>query len=191
MLIPTLTLRGLLNYVPDLFEDAVFPEGIQADRVIDALLWEGGDLELLYSHPDYIKQHMPHFCETHLFKWEKLVATMDYEYNPIENYDRREEWTDEGESSSSGSQSNTNDLSNSSTPFNSDTLEVRETNNSEFGSESESAAGFSNDHTGRVHGNIGVTTTQQMIEEERRVSNFNIYKIIAADFIEEFCLQIY
>ena len=46
-------------------------------------------------------------------------------------------------------------------------------------------------HTERTHGNIGVTTTQQMIEEERRVVEFDIYHYIAEDFKADFCLLVY
>lgn len=46
-------------------------------------------------------------------------------------------------------------------------------------------------HSGRAHGNIGVTTTQKMIEEERRVSGFNIYDYIADSFKKRFCILVY
>lgn len=40
-------------------------------------------------------------------------------------------------------------------------------------------------------GNIGVTTTQQMIKEERDVSDFSIYDVIVQDFKERFCVIVY
>ena len=40
-------------------------------------------------------------------------------------------------------------------------------------------------------GNIGVTTTQQMIEAERAVVLFDIYVKIADDFHRAFCLDCY
>ena len=55
---------------------------------------------------------------------------------------------------------------------------------------SSSASGKSK-RTGRAYGNIGVTTTQQMIEEERRVSEFDIDHIIINEFKKAFCLLIY
>ena len=45
--------------------------------------------------------------------------------------------------------------------------------------------------TGRAHGNIGVTTSQQMIQSERDLVVFNLYDVIAESFIENFCLMIY
>lgn len=37
------------------------------------------------------------------------------------------------------------------------------------------------------NGNIGVTTTQQMIEQERKVSMFNLVRIVANDIIQTIC----
>lgn len=48
-----------------------------------------------------------------------------------------------------------------------------------------------NTRTGRAFGNIGVTTTQQMIEAERNVVKFNIIDYIVEDFKKRFCLLIY
>lgn len=44
----------------------------------------------------------------------------------------------------------------------------------------------------RVHGNIGVTTSQQMIESEMALrAKYDIYKIISREFEREFLVQIY
>lgn len=46
-------------------------------------------------------------------------------------------------------------------------------------------------HKEKAEGNIGVTTTQQMIKEEREVVKFNIIDYIVEDFKRRFCLLIY
>lgn len=46
-------------------------------------------------------------------------------------------------------------------------------------------------HTLHTHGNIGVTTTQQMIEAERECVRYNLYEEIANDYQMAFCLDIY
>lgn len=43
----------------------------------------------------------------------------------------------------------------------------------------------------RAKGNIGVTTTQQMIQAEREIDTFSVYDIIVNDFIDAFCVQVY
>lgn len=40
-------------------------------------------------------------------------------------------------------------------------------------------------------GNIGLTSTQQLIKEEREVDQFNIYDYIINDFRQRFCLALY
>ena len=40
-------------------------------------------------------------------------------------------------------------------------------------------------------GNIGVTTTQQMIQEERDISLFDLVDHITQDFKEQFCIMVY
>ena len=40
-------------------------------------------------------------------------------------------------------------------------------------------------------GNIGVTSTQSMIMEQREVVQLNLYDVITRDFIDRFCLKIY
>lgn len=48
-----------------------------------------------------------------------------------------------------------------------------------------------NERTAHIHGNIGVTTTQQMIEEERKVLQFNMYDYIINQFREQFCIGVW
>ena len=46
-------------------------------------------------------------------------------------------------------------------------------------------------YSNRETGNIGVTETQTMIQDERAVVNFNMTQIIIDDFISRFCLLVY
>ena len=45
--------------------------------------------------------------------------------------------------------------------------------------------------TSRIHGNIGVTTSQQMIEAQRDVVQFCMTEFIINDFIQRFCVMVY
>ena len=47
------------------------------------------------------------------------------------------------------------------------------------------------EYTREEHGNIGITTTQQMIKEEREVDLFNIYDEIIKSFKNRFCILVY
>lgn len=46
-------------------------------------------------------------------------------------------------------------------------------------------------HKLRAYGNIGVTTTQEMLEAQRKLVRYNVYNEIADSFKEEFCLYLY
>lgn len=46
-------------------------------------------------------------------------------------------------------------------------------------------------YSDRETGNIGVTKTQTMIQDERAVVNFNMSQIIINDFISRFCILVY
>lgn len=77
-----------------------------------------------------------------------------------------------------------------------DTTENGTITNTETGKDTENEnvnGGRTGRHTrtGRAHGNIGVTTSQQMIQSERDLVVFNLYDVIAESFIENFCLMIY
>ena len=60
---------------------------------------------------------------------------------------------------------------------------------------SESESGTNNNetikHNAHLYGNIGVTTSTQMLEDYIRVERFNIYEQIADIFVDEFCLMVY
>lgn len=42
-----------------------------------------------------------------------------------------------------------------------------------------------------VHGNIGIRSSQELIEQERNVALFDLYRFIADDFKGEFCIMVY
>lgn len=43
----------------------------------------------------------------------------------------------------------------------------------------------------KISGNIGVTTSQQMIESEREVADFSFYKMLFSDIINYICITLY
>ena len=68
------------------------------------------------------------------------------------------------------------------------------------GNDSRSASGTDNsnkllnsmiEHTAHLYGNIGVTTSQQMLKDELDIAKWNLYNQIADLFISEFCIYTY
>lgn len=46
-------------------------------------------------------------------------------------------------------------------------------------------------HSGRIHGNVGVTTSQQMLEAELKIAEWNLYEHITDVFLSETVIPIY
>lgn len=221
-----LTVEGLYNYDNSLFDGFDVPEGLVKQIAIYAILMRTRELEILYPDFTYMKNRITIWSNKYQNNWKKLYDTTVLEYNPIENYDRMEDWTDTDDESTTSARDNTrntnntvkststNEIMNSvnvtdqNTAFNAgladhakqitdgDTTENGTITNTETGKDTENESvngGRTGKHTrtGRAHGNIGVTTSQQMIQSERDLVVFNLYDVIAESFIENFCLMVY
>ena len=209
-----LTVEGLYNYDNTLFAGFNVPEGLVKQIAIDAILMRTRELEILYPDFTYMKNRITIWSNKYQINWKKLYNTTVLEYNPIENYDRMEDWTDTDDETTSSARNNTvkststNEIINSvnitdqNTAFNAgladhakqitdgDTTENQNITNTEKENVNDGRTG-KHTRTGRAHGNIGVTTSQQMIQSERDLVVFNLYDVIAESFIENFCLMIY
>lgn len=221
-----LTVEGLYNYDNTLFDGFNVPEGLVKQIAIDAILIRTRELEILYPDFTYMKNRITIWSNKYQINWKKLYDTTVLEYNPIENYDRMEDWTDTDDETSTSARDNTRNTTNTvkststnevmnsvnvtdqNTAFNAgladhakqitdgDTTENGSITNTETGKDTENEnvnGGRTGRHTrvGRAHGNIGVTTSQQMIQSERDLVIFNLYDVIAESFIENFCLMVY
>ena len=209
-----LTVEGLYNYDNTLFDGFNVPEGLVKQIAIDAILMRTRELEILYPDFTYMKNRITIWSNKYQINWKKLYDTTVLEYNPIENYDRMEDWTDTDDETTSSARDNTikststNKIVNSvnvtdqNTAFNAgladhakqitdgDTTENSSITNTEKENINDGRNG-KHKRTGRAHGNIGVTTSQQMIQSERDLVVFNLYDVIAESFIENFCLMVY
>lgn len=170
-----LSILGLYNYRPDIFDDMALPDGVDKQTVIGTICNELSDFSVIYTQPDILRECIRLWSAVHLPEWTKLHESTLFDYDPISNYDRTEEWTDSANSSGSGV--------DSVAAF--DSVDMVERNKS-------TATGSSSGmHSGHMYGNIGVTTTQQMIQEEREVVQFNIYDHICNAFKDRFCVTVY
>lgn len=192
----TISILGLYNLNDTLFDDLVIPENMDSDLLIENLVTELAELELIYSDFNFMKFMIGVWSRKELPTWERVYTASTKIYDPIENYDRIEEWNDTVDSNSAGNTS----LNGNSTVqhdvagFNSTALvnASKDTNtesNTGFTSDNSSSSGS---HTGRVHGNIGVTTSQQMLQSELDIApKLNVYDFIINSFKNRFCLQVY
>lgn len=273
-----LTLIGLYNYDPALFDQMVMPDGVNTDLVKNTILQKSGEFELIYTNLDYMKNMIGFWSNKHLRTFTKWNEALNIEYDPLYNYDRMEEITigrkgsdsrSENASSTSTASDSTSNNSTSTTgtteadaksgntksetkgstspaqttttktntvaAYDSSTYQPKEQTTESLvlntaGSDSTDSEGSYNEvnnrqadetnsrsengvsqrsenssanknevnqrtedetHTAHLYGNIGVTTSQQMLQSELDIARFNLYEQIADLFVEEFCIMIY
>lgn len=193
-------LATMYNFDPSIFDGVEFPSNISVQDFVDALLMHCGEMPVLYSSPPLLKSLIRVWSNISRYTWEHLASTLTAEYNPIENYDRIEEWQDSTTNTSryTNSANNTSSGSTKEQVYGYNDLQTP-ADNSANTSESTSADTSDSAGTGtsagtrkgRVHGNIGVTTTQKMLEGERQVAMFNFYDAVIRDFQNRFLIWVY
>lgn len=147
--------------------------------------------------------------------WNALYKTLSLEYNPIENYSMTEtenvQDTHKGTLESNGNNTNTyiettlvNDTSNnqlwgfnSTDSVNSDkqtgdtTRDVESSMDNTHKNTDRETKDITSDRTLKRSGNIGVTTSQQMIESERQLWLWNFFESVFSDIDKILVLKIY
>lgn len=270
-----LDIWSMYQWDPTLFDNFVVPDVIDTEILFPNILMECAELELRFPDPAFMKQAIGWWSQRRLNIWQELANTLKYEYDPIYNFDRKEEWTETIDRDQTNSLSNTHsdtesvntsttgktttdnehsDTTNDSrtqdgeentttatdntstlarAAFNTDQLTNAESTTEDgkqtVDSESSTTStgkttqtgdftttenlthdedidrstsgqfkntGAENEdtthtHKGRMYGNIGVTTTQQLIEAQRELVQFDLAGFIKDDFQQEFCLLVY
>ena len=227
-----LTLIGIDKFLKmqnkDLFVNLTLPTGIDKDILTNNILLKGADFEVMYSDPYFLQDAIGMWSGKWQRTFEKWIEALSIEYNPLENYDRKEDWSDTlnkgiktlGRRDSGNTR--TFDNTDTTTPgttiteetqvsaFDSSTYQPSQqvtttptgdgdvlahagTIKDEYG-EGTSGSETENSKTvrdGRIHGNIGVTTSQQMLQAELDIAAWNLYEHITDIFLEEFVIPIY
>lgn len=215
-----MTVWGLYNYDYKIFLGLNIPDNIDRDIFIHALLVDCMDLEILYPDPEFMRDAIRSWSWSMKHSWLQIRDALYANYNVIENYNKNESWTDDatrtddlkevnnGGTTGSGTIGGTNSSTNthSSKGYNSSAWVAGEkdevsgsvnntTSDSTTTNNTRTNTGTLKNkvtRTGNVHGNIGVTTNQQMIQAEidLRIANQLTY-IIIDDFKRRFCLLVY
>ena len=239
MSIMKITLLGLeMALKPEgksVFDLLLLPEGIDKDNLTDNIALEGGDFEVLYADPYMFRTAVGTWSAKHYRTFEKWVNALAIDYNPLENYDRMEDYTDTSNKGEKTTAGNTRTLNNEDketlntenkrtlntshtdehqvSAFDSGTYQAADKNTigdsgtdtmNNTGTDTFTHTGTIKDegsgsltsngkdvHTGRIHGNIGVTTSQQMLQSELDIARFNLIQQITDLFLTEFTLMIY
>lgn len=183
----------------DIFKGMMLPDGINKETFIDTVMLNCGHFEVVYSDADFMESAVTVWGRKWYRTFEKWYQALQIEYNPLDNYDRHEEYTDERNGSSKGNFSNSGTAQtveeNKRSAYDSNIYEP----NTKGTIEGETADKGSNSteneetikHKAHLYGNIGVTTSQQMLESELSIAEWNLYEHMADLFKLEFTLPIY
>lgn len=108
-----ITLIGFYNYMDsigdDLFLNLQVPTGIDKTELIDNILMRGGEYEVLYSDPVFFQNMIGVWSKKWQHTMQKWYEAINAQFDPVENYDRMEEWTDTNSKISSGQTSETSE----------------------------------------------------------------------------------
>lgn len=243
-----ITLLGFSRWMKDNSDDLFkafddLPTGIDKDVLINNILLRGGEFEVIYSDPYFMQESI----YTWLAKWqrtiEKWLSALAVEYDPLNNYDRHEEYTDtEGigdTETRSGTRTDSRSGSNSATSaattnttgsdtgsqgtenkvsaFDASTYQAKDRSDTTTGSTTSSSTGTTStnsaaslesgsestadtraasrnrllQHSAHLFGNIGVTTSQEMLQAELSIAEWNLYDHITDLFLTEYIIPVY
>lgn len=162
-----LSITGLYEYNSDLFSGLTVPDGMDRDTVIRTILMECSEFSLIYPSYTFMKMAIANWSKVEAGIWEKMYKTESMEYNPLWNVDAtiEEDMTGTGVGSTKGYNER---------------------------SWLDNAKSVNNDRrVTKRYGNIGVTSSQQLIEAERNVAGFSTVYYIVESFKKRFCVMIY
>lgn len=183
-----ITIRGIYCADPQIFDVISLPNNDRYHPILEHYILDFfGNMEVCYPNPITMRRMLKAWSDTHQVAWQRLYEALTSEYNPIENYDRQEEWNDYTKTKTqANSDANSHDLAtaiNDYTP--------RETTESNAQSNTNGNSDENSWHSGRTHGNIGITTSQQMIQAELDLRENTFIENVANDFKHMFCVQVY
>lgn len=204
----------LYQYDHTLFEGFLVPGDMVKETVVDTILSETAELSVIYPSPSGLKEMIRLWTKKNFNVWDELWKTLHYEYNPIHNYDR----TEEGLDTLDGKAVETRDLTNRDefernlqdngsnltqvaafnqglADSNKNVGEVTYSGNTvdtkrDTGNVTDKTDNVNN-HFLRAYGNIGVTSTQELIQQQRDLVQFNLTDYILNDYKSTFCVLTY
>ena len=194
-----ISIMALYGWDNTLFDLLTIPQGLSKPDLINNICSQLAELELLYPNPEVMKALIGVWSNSCQYEWEKLYNAMTLEYNPIDNYDRTETRTltsqGSGNSADGGSDTFSGNGTGKVSAFNSQTPVTRDQNTNSstntYGKTNTESFSKTDTESIRSRGNIGVLTTQQMIEQERNIAKFNLYDTITEEFKFRFCILVY
>ena len=88
-----LTLNGMYEYDSSLFEGMVLPPDYDGDALFMEIMNRCGQLYPYHQQPVVLKSAIRLWFARNYLQFDRIMEALNSEYNPIENYDRHENWT--------------------------------------------------------------------------------------------------
>ena len=174
----TLSILGLYQYDQTILDPLtkVTPDIVDKEALKSEILSQCAEQEILYPDPDIFKSMLGYWATGYKIIWNRIAKAIETEYNIAENYDRTEEWTDTG--------NNTSTAENYQKGYNeTELVNTDKTTGTGNGTST---------HKGRVHGNIGVRSAQELVTQELDLAErLNLTQRIVDDFKHRFVLPVY
>lgn len=169
------------------------------------------DSENTTSNNNMIKRasdYIALYGKSHKYEYDKLVDTLSLNYNPIENYSMTERGTDTRTpnitQANKGTNKNTVDIDNSiiigKTTFDKSDSFINDTKTTNGGTNTDTqdldttvttTGNEKTEHELKRSGNIGVTTSQQMIESERQLAMFSVVDLFVKAIADIILIGVY
>lgn len=177
MSLAKITLWGMYQHgvdtQDDLFKNWNLPADMDADLLRDNILLKGAEFEVLYANFPFMQNVIKIWSDKHYHTFERWLKALAIDYNPLENYDRMEEWQDGSNRNKSG---NRNDIQNRINALTSAEIAQH--------GESRTDASSSMEATGRTEGREGTETDshlQSASKTDAETSNANSINTSNAD----------
>ena len=177
----TISVLGMYNFNKGLFDKFEVPAQIAKQDVVESVLLECAELPLVYTNWDILQGAIGLLSKRRLHAWERMATALFEDYNPLHNFDRYEDSTDDENTNSTGSANRVNTVNG----YNGDAEHDRQK------TEGKSETKRGNKHNAHLYGNIGVTTSAQMLEGELEIRKQDLISIIVREFKEAFCIMVY
>lgn len=202
-----LSIVALYNYDHTIFDGMEIPPGLNRRVLIDELMMQLAEVNLIISDPLTLKTALMYWSRTKIDIWTHLFETTKYKYNPIWNKDGTVIEKEERDLTKVTDATETRDLTGSNdvqvdsktSAYDSNTLQpvdqvITDQDTTDGGTidyDNTVTDGGTITRTRTEQGNIGITTTQQMIKEEREIADYSLYQLIIDDFKTRFCIMVY
>lgn len=169
------------NFGYSMFDNIVIPPNVEKEILINSIIDKVMLYQPLFTDYNFLTIKTNLFFSKNAEVFARLSDAFKMEYNPLHNYDSTEQIVDKATNTRTGQNVDTSKVS----AFDVDTF----SNSDQMQSDINEQDVNEYNHELRRFGNIGVTTSQQMIESELNVRpKLNIYDVIANLYFNEFCI---